>query len=147
MAASLNAGGCSRCGQESCQGYLEGDFVYVSSPHAGSLGKLSVTKRSRPGRRFLSSNRGAEVAARRQTSQELRAARDQLGDLKKSSRPEEIAALEARVAEMALFMAVAMTIGVKRYRADRSTREAGGRSGHTPASGPSRWPVSCRAPV
>jgi HlyD family secretion protein len=101
LAAFLAASGCSRSGSKGWQGYLEGDFVYVSSPIAGRLDKLSVAKGSRvdAGAPLFELERGAEVAAGRQAAQELRAAKDQLEDLKKGSRPQEIDALEARVAE------------------------------------------------
>jgi HlyD family secretion protein len=101
LAAAAAMAGCSRSGRTGWQGYLEGDYVYVSSPLAGRLEKLSVTKGSRvaAGTALFELERGAELAAQRQAAQELRAARDQLEDMKKGSRPEEIAALEARVAE------------------------------------------------
>lgn len=95
------AGGCSRTGPKVWQGYLEGDFVYVSSPLAGRLEKLGVEKGARvaAGAPLFELERAAEVAARRQASQELQAARDQLEDLRKGSRPDEIAALEARLGQ------------------------------------------------
>jgi HlyD family secretion protein len=101
LAAVVALGGCAKSGPKAWQGYLEGDYVYVSSPIAGRLEKLSVTKGSRvaAGAPLFELERAAEIAALRQASQELQAATDQLEDLKKGSRPEEIAALEARVAE------------------------------------------------
>jgi HlyD family secretion protein len=94
-------GGCSRSGPKGWQGYLEGDFVYVSSPIAGRLEKLAVTKGSRveSGAALFELERASETTALRQATQELQGARDQLEDLRKGSRPQEIAALEARVAE------------------------------------------------
>ena len=95
------AGGCSRAGPKVWQGYLEGDFVYVSSPLAGRLEKLDVEKGARvaAGAPLFELERAAEIAAERQASQELQAARDQLADLSKGSRPDEIAALEARLGQ------------------------------------------------
>lgn len=95
------AGGCSRAGPKVWQGYLEGDFVYVSSPLAGRLEKLDVEKGARvaAGAPLFELERAAEVAAERQASQELQAARDQLADLRKGMRPDEIAALEARLGQ------------------------------------------------
>jgi HlyD family secretion protein len=100
LAAALLAG-CSGSGPKAWQGYLEGDYVYVSSPLAGRLEKLSVTKGSRvaEGAPLFELERASEVAALRQASQELQSAKDQLEDIKKGSRPQEIAALEAHVAE------------------------------------------------
>lgn len=101
LVAIVAAGGCSRGGPKAWQGYLEGDFVYVSSPIAGRLDKLSVAKGSRvaDGAPLFELERAGEADALRQSSQELQAARDQLEDLRKGSRPEEIAALEARLGE------------------------------------------------
>jgi HlyD family secretion protein len=101
VVAMVALAGCSQSGQKGWQGYLEGDFVYVSSPIAGRLEKLLVAKGTRVAADapLFELERAAESTALRQASQELQAARDQFEDLKKGSRPEEIAALEARVAE------------------------------------------------
>jgi HlyD family secretion protein len=99
LVALLAAGGCSRGSPRVWQGYLEGDFVYVASPLAGQLDKLLVAKGDRvnAGAPLFELERGAEADALRQASQQLQAARDQLEDLRKGSRPEEIAALVARL--------------------------------------------------
>jgi len=91
--------GCSRQDTHGWQGYIEGDFVYVSSPLAGRLDKLAVVKGARvgTGAPLFVLERAAEEAALRQASQELQAAKAQLEDLKKGARPEEIAGLEARL--------------------------------------------------
>jgi HlyD family secretion protein len=101
LLAVFAAGGCSRPGEKSWQGYLEGDYVYVSSPLSGRLDKLTVTKGSRvaDGAPLFDLESAAEADALRQAEQQLQGARDQLADLKKGSRPEEIAALEARLGE------------------------------------------------
>jgi HlyD family secretion protein len=97
----LGGGGCSRPGPADWQGYLEGDFVYVSSPLAGRLDKLAVAKGSRvaAGDKLFELEHAAESDALRQAIQQLKAARAQLEDMGKGSRPEEIAALEARLGE------------------------------------------------
>jgi multidrug resistance efflux pump len=89
LAAILALCGCSRSGPKPWQGYLEGDFVYVASPLAGRLDKLSVTKGSRvaEGAPLFELERAAESDALRQAGQQLQAARDQLADLEKGSRP------------------------------------------------------------
>ena len=91
--------GCSRPHETRWQGYLEGEFVYVSSPLAGRLEKLSVAKGSRveAGAPLFALENDAERAAQTQAGDQLRAARARLEDLKKGSRPSELAALEARV--------------------------------------------------
>jgi HlyD family secretion protein len=97
----LAAAGCSRSGAKAWQGYLEGDYVYVSSPLSGRLDKLSVSKGSRvtEGAPLFELENASETDARRQAEQQLQAARDQFADIEKGSRPEEIAALEAHLGE------------------------------------------------
>jgi HlyD family secretion protein len=97
----LAISGCSKTASNGWQGYLEGDFVYVASPLAGRLEKLSVTKGSRvaEGANLFVLESAAESDSQRQAAQELQAAQAQLEDLKKGSRPEEVAALEARMGE------------------------------------------------
>jgi len=99
--AVLGAGGCSKPDKAGWQGYLEGDFVYVSSPLAGRLDRLSVAKGSRvvAGEKLFELEHAAESDALRQATQQLKASRAQLEDLRKGSRPQEIAALEARLEE------------------------------------------------
>ncbi len=101
LLALLAVCGCSRSGDKAWQGYLEGDYVYVSSPLSGRLDKLSVSKGSRvaEGAPLFELESASEADARRQAAQLLQSAKDQLADLQKGSRPEEIAALEARLAE------------------------------------------------
>lgn len=99
--AALAAWGCSGGGQKSWQGYLEGDFVYVSSPLSGRLQKLEVSKGTRvaAGAPLFELEHASESDAEREADQELEAAKAQLQDLQKGSRPDEIHALEAKVAQ------------------------------------------------
>jgi HlyD family secretion protein len=101
LLAVLAAVGCSRSGGRAWQGYLEGDYVYVSSPLSGRLDKLSVSKGSRvaEGAPLFELENASETDARRQAEQQLQAAKDQFADIEKGSRPEEIAALEAHLGE------------------------------------------------
>ncbi len=101
LIAVLAISGCSKGGPRAWQGYLEGDFVYVSSPLAGRLDRLLVAKGARveAGAPLFELEHAAEVSAQRQASQELQAATAQLEDIRKGSRPEEIAALEARLGQ------------------------------------------------
>ena len=94
----LALAGCARPGPAGFQGYLEGEFVYVSSPLGGRLEKLAVQKGARvvAGTALFTLERSAEMAAQQQAAEQLRAAQARLEDLKKGSRPTEIATLEAR---------------------------------------------------
>jgi HlyD family secretion protein len=99
--AALSIAGCSRSGHSDWQGYLEGDFVYVASPLAGRLETLAVEKGSRvqKGAALFALEHAAESDALRQATQELGAARAQLEDMTKGSRPVEIAALAAKLGQ------------------------------------------------
>src|SRR3954468_19047155 len=91
--------GCNRREAAGWQGYLEGDFVYVASPLAGRLEQLAVQKGARieAGARLFSLEQVNEIAAQREAADRLRSAQARLEDLKKGSRPSELATLEARL--------------------------------------------------
>lgn len=91
--------GCAPRGPAGYQGYLEGEFVYVASPLAGRLETLAVAKGSRveAGAALFTLERAAELAAQRQAADQLHAAEARLEDLKKGSRPSELATLAARL--------------------------------------------------
>jgi HlyD family secretion protein len=99
--AALMVAGCSRSGSGRWQGYLEGDFVYVSSPLAGRLDTLAVEKGARvsKGAPLFELEHAAETAALSQADQELQAATAQFQDISKGSRPEEIAAMVAHLGQ------------------------------------------------
>ncbi len=104
LAAALVAftlAACTRPAPAGWQGYLEGEFVYVASPLAGRLESLAVTKGTRAAAAapLFMLERAAELAAQRQAADQLRAAEARLADLKKGSRPSELATLEARLAQ------------------------------------------------
>ena len=91
--------GCKPPPSTGWQGYLEGEFVYVAAPLAGQLEKLAVQKGTRVavGAPLFNLERSAELAAQRQAAEQLRSAQARLEDLKKGSRPTEIATLQARL--------------------------------------------------
>jgi HlyD family secretion protein len=91
--------GCTRQHPKRWQGYLEGEFVYVGSPIAGQLETLAVTKGDRiEGKSTLFTlEHSAELAMQRQAAEQLAGAQSRLEDLRKGSRPTELAALEAQV--------------------------------------------------
>lgn len=81
------------------QGYLEGEFIYVASPLAGRLETLAAAKGTRvaTGAALFTLEHNAELAAQREATDRLRSAQARWEDLKKGSRPSELAALEARL--------------------------------------------------
>ncbi len=98
---ALGLAGCTRSGPSGYQGYLEGEFVYVASPLAGRLETLSVAKGARveAGVPLFTLERSAELAAQREAADQLRSAEARLEDLKKGSRPTELASLAARLGQ------------------------------------------------
>lgn len=93
--------GCRRASADHFQGYLEGDFIHVGAPLAGRLETLSVAKGSRVERDtpLFTLEHTAESAAQQQAAEQLASARARLADLRKGSRPSELASLEARLAQ------------------------------------------------
>ncbi len=91
--------GCAPRVPPGYQGYLEGEFVYVGSPLAGRLETLAVAKGARveAGSALFTLERAAELAAQRQAADQQRSAAARLEDLKKGSRPSELATLAARL--------------------------------------------------
>jgi Multidrug resistance efflux pump len=99
LAGALAMVGCAREREVRWQGYLEGEFVRVAAPIGGRLEKLAVRRGDvvEAGTELFVLERAAELAARRQAEEQLRAAEARVADLRKGMRPSEIAALEARV--------------------------------------------------
>jgi len=97
----LLCGGCSETGENTFQGYVEGEFVYVASPLGGQLDVLSVRRGQtvKVGEPLFQLDKEAETAAVQEALERLRQAQNRLADLQKGKRPSEIAALEARLQE------------------------------------------------
>lgn len=101
VALAQFAPGCARREATGYQGYLEGDFVYVSAPLAGRLERLAVQKGARvdAGAGLFTLEQSAELSSLREAAERLRQAQARLADLRKGQRPSELAALEARLAQ------------------------------------------------
>ena len=99
--AVLTLASCARHESSTYQGYLEGEFVYLSSPLAGRLDKLAVQKGAivTAGTPLFTLEQGAELAKLREAAERSRQAQARLADLRKGQRPSELAALEARLAQ------------------------------------------------
>lgn len=100
IVAALMAG-CSRPSSVGWQGYLEGEYIYVGAPLAGQVETLAVEKGARveAGSLLFALEKRAELAAQQQAAAQLAASQARLADLRMGSRPSEIAALEAQVAQ------------------------------------------------
>jgi HlyD family secretion protein len=91
--------GCFGSTTASYQGYVEGEFLYLSSSQSGHLDRLAVDRGQQV-------DRGAPVfileaidekAAQLQAQQQLAAAEAQLADLQTGKRPSEIAVIRAQL--------------------------------------------------
>jgi HlyD family secretion protein len=95
----LGLAGCAPETPGSYQGYLEGEFVYVASPLAGTLTNLAVSRGAevKAGQLLYVLESEAEAAATREAEERLAQAQARLDDLHKGRRPTELAALEAQL--------------------------------------------------
>jgi HlyD family secretion protein len=90
--------GCRRPASGRVQGYVEGQFVYVASPLAGTLETLHVQRGARvnAGDPLYALEGQPQQAFRDEAAQRLAQARAALEDAKKGKRPTEIASVEAQ---------------------------------------------------
>ncbi len=81
------------------QGYVEGEFVYVSSPLGGQLDKISVNKGDLilAGQPLFTLERKFEKAGVDEASENLDKALNNLADKRKGRRPSEIASIKAKL--------------------------------------------------
>lgn len=91
--------GCSENNSGGFQGYIEGEYLLVSSPLAGQLKKLSVSRgiRVASGDALFTLDNSFEQAAANEAEQLLQRAENRLADLLKGQRPSELAAIRARL--------------------------------------------------
>jgi HlyD family secretion protein len=83
------------------QGYIEGEYVRVAAPFAGTLVKLDTRRGDsvREGAPLFALEAENEQAGRREAGEQLRRAEAQLADLKRGRRETEIAAVRAQLAQ------------------------------------------------
>lgn len=95
----LTATGCQRSGESLYQGYIEGEFVHVAAPLAGTLTNLSVQRGQgvEKGAPLFELEHASEAAALSEAEQRRTQAEARLANLRKGRRPSEISALEARL--------------------------------------------------
>lgn len=92
------------CGQDKpspYQGYVEGEFVRVAAPFAGTLDKLLVKRGQTIGANapLFVLEQESETAAKREAEERLRAAQAQLADLQKGRHPVELDVIRAQLAQ------------------------------------------------
>lgn len=83
---------CGPSGERPLQGYVEGEYVRVAAPFAGTLQKLSVQRGAdvAAGVPLFALESENEIAARRQAEQQLQAAEARLANLRTGKRPPEV---------------------------------------------------------
>lgn len=81
------------------QGYVEGEFVRVAAPFAGTLVRLDAQRGQavKKGSPLFALEAQNEEAARREAAEQARRAQAQLDDLRAGKRPTEIAAAQAQL--------------------------------------------------
>jgi len=87
--------------KEIFQGYIEGEFLHLASPLAGTLIKLPVQRGTLVSRGdpLFTLDTEPEASTVREAEQRLKAAQARLADLKKGQRPSEIDAITARLVQ------------------------------------------------
>lgn len=91
-ALALLASACGSSRDQLLQGYVEGEYVRVGAPFAGTLEKLAVQRGDQValGAPLFGLEQENELAARRQAEQQLQAAEARLANLKTGKRPPEV---------------------------------------------------------
>lgn len=91
--------GCEKETQTSLPGYVEGDYVYLSSPVAGFLKQLHVSEGDsvHQNQLLIELDNEEMTAAARQSEAEFNKASANLADLQKGKRHDEIQALDAQI--------------------------------------------------
>ncbi|MBN3792153.1 HlyD family efflux transporter periplasmic adaptor subunit [Burkholderia sp. Ac-20353] len=100
--ATLVAGCGPRAGNHATyQGYVEGEFVYLSSSQAGTLTQLAVQRGQTVAANapVFALEAVNETAALQQAQHQLAAAQAQLGDLRTGKRPPEVNVAQAQLAQ------------------------------------------------
>jgi len=99
LAALLSA--CSQPAPEGYAGYAEGDYVRLSAPVAGTLARLHLQRgdRAAASAPAFVLEQESERAAREEAEFRLRAAQQQLANLRTGKRPDELAAVRAQLAQ------------------------------------------------
>lgn len=83
---------CGPHGDKPLQGYVEGEYVRVAAPFAGTLQQLTVQRGGSvsAGAPLFALERENEIAARRQAEQQLAAASARVANLRTGKRPVEV---------------------------------------------------------
>jgi HlyD family secretion protein len=99
--AALGLSGCKKETTSAYQGYVEGKFVYISSPQAGRLDRLSVSRGDTIALHapLFALDAEPESSAERQARELLAADQSRLADMQTGKRPPEKEVISAQLAE------------------------------------------------
>jgi HlyD family secretion protein len=97
----LPLGGCRPAPDSRVQGYVEGEFVYIASPLAGTVETLSVERgaKVKAGDSLFALDPEPEQSARGEADRRLAQGRAQLEDAKKGRRAPEIEAIDQQLGQ------------------------------------------------
>ena len=101
LALALALAACGKPQPASLQGYVEGEYVRVAAPFAGTLVTLDAARgrNVEAGAPLFALESENEDAARREAQERMRKAAAQVADLKKGRRATEIDAVRAQLAQ------------------------------------------------
>lgn len=101
IATAIALSGCNAKEPSAIQGYVEGDFVRVAAPFAGTLTRLEVQRGQAvaPGTALFQLESENEESARREAGERARRAEAMATDVRKGLRPSEIAAVRAQLSQ------------------------------------------------
>jgi HlyD family secretion protein len=98
---ALALAGCGDKPAAGLQGYVEGEYVRVAAPFAGTLVSLDTQRGAQvqPGTALFALEAESEDVARREAQERQRKAEAMVEDLRKGKRPTEIEAVQAQLAQ------------------------------------------------
>lgn len=101
LLALLLAAACGDAPPPALQGYVEGEYVRVAAPFAGTLVKLDAERgrEVRAGAALFALEAESEAAARREAGERVERAQAHVDDLRKGRRETEIDAVRAQLAQ------------------------------------------------
>lgn len=101
FALMLLLAACAPAGKPQLHGYVEGEYVRVAAPFAGQLTLLAVQRGATvaSGDALFALEQENEKAARLEAGERLQGAMARLADLQKGRRPDEVATVEAQLAQ------------------------------------------------
>jgi HlyD family secretion protein len=98
---ALSLAACSEDADAGYQGYMEGEYLRIAAPEGGWIQTIAVARGARitAGTPLFALDAVRERAAVAQAEADLAKAQSDLADMRLGARPEEIAAIQAQIAE------------------------------------------------